>query len=76
MERDKTSPGLLTKHPELRLVQRLSRAGALGKSKVQLGWGSNEGPGQLARVSLGVGGRCGRGLNPALPGAVEARNSP
>lgn len=55
MERDKTSLGLLTKHPELRLVQRLSRAGALGKSKVQLGWGSNEGLGQLARVCPGCG---------------------
>ena len=55
MERDKTSLGSLSKHPQLRLVQRLSRAGALEKSKVQPGWGSNEGPGNLARVCPGGG---------------------
>ena len=31
------------------------QAGALGESKVQPGWGSNKGPGHLARVCSGCG---------------------
>lgn len=47
------------------------------ESKVQPGWGSKDNPGTWPESALGVGGRCGRGLNPALPGAVVgARNGP
>lgn len=46
------------------------------ESKVQPGWGSKDNPGTWPECALGVGGRCGRGLNPALPGAVGARNVP
>lgn len=56
--------------------QRLSRARLLRRAKCRQGGVATIAPGAWPESALGVGGRCGRGLNPALPGAAGARNGP
>lgn len=74
LEWGRTSLGSLSRHPLARPGPQQGRAP--WESKVQPGWGGKDKPGTWPESALGVGGRCGRGLNLALPGAVEAKNSP
>lgn len=61
--------------PALWPSQSLSRAGPPGRAKCSQG-GAGTALGTWPGSALGVGGRCGQGLNPALPGAQEPETAP